>query len=108
MQEENDAMFISSLGRTQHHLFLLLWESKRLLWSPGCITAGSGPASCASPLTVSEDYKIFLYLVETGSNPFCVMILTSMLECKRHDTAYSWKTVQKNVNLDEILNEIVN
>jgi len=104
VQEENDNMFVSSLDRTQHYLFLLLWESKHLFWSPGCIMAGSGPASCGPPLTVSEGYKIFLHLVETGSNPFYVMILTSMSECKRHATAYSWKTIQINVNMHEILN----
>lgn len=103
MQEESEEMFVSSLGRTQHHL-LLLWESKLLLWSPGCIAAGSGPASCASPFTVLEVYKIFLYVVETGSNLFYVMILTSMSECQRHATAYSWKTIKKNANLHEILN----
>jgi len=99
MQEENDNMFISSLSRTQHHLFLLPWESKHLLWSPGCITTGSGPASSAPPLTVSVGYKIFLHLVETGSNPFYVIILTSMSESKRHATAYSWKTIQKKKTL---------
>jgi hypothetical protein len=81
-------MFISSVGRAQHHLLLLLWESQACVPVPGLYYVWFLSASCASPLTGSEGYKIFPYLVETGSNPFYVMILTSMSECKRHATAY--------------------